>query len=343
MLGFHHAPQMAINTNFASTDIKKLYKYSWFPICQEKDVLNKKVYNIDLIDSSVSVIRISDGKYSVFDDRCPHRGAKLSGGTVENDCVVCPYHGMEFDCQTSEVVSFMASADVKHVKGSLQIYKNKVYDNIIWAYLGSGKEPKFHANELETTILDNDIDFVSIYGHCDINCDIFSAVENLIDFCHINVVHSFGNNIDPSPIIDTVNFPEDRGVHFFYKTGAKSLANFLDNTEKDTVSVYNSFREPCSVMSRVTFGDEMIKSVRVHFLPIGEKKTRLFWGLHRNFLTAYVLDQAFEYFMLQTLAEDKFILENMYSPGVPVKQILTEYDWLIVQYRKRMAEHMCTK
>jgi len=338
MLGFHHA-QMAINTNFASTDAKKLYKYSWFPICQERDVLNKKVYNIDLIGSSVSVIRISDGTYSVFDDRCPHRGAKLSGGTVENDCVACPYHGMEFHCQTSEIVSYLSSSDVKHVKGSLQIYKNKVYDNIIWAYLGSDREPKFHANELETTILDNDIDFVSIYGRCDINCDIFSAVENLICSSHISYVHSFGNKIDPSPK-DTVNFPEDRGVHFFYKTGSRSLANVLDNTEKDTVSVYNSFREPCSAMSRVTFGDGMIKSVRVHLLPIGENKTRLFWGLHRNFMTAYIFDWLFEYFMKKTLEEDRTILENMYNPGEPIEQLLTKHDWLIAQYRKRMETHL---
>ena len=339
MLGFHHAPLMAINTNFASTDVKKLYTSSWIPICQEKDVLNKKVYNIDLIDSSVSVIRLSDGSYSVFDDRCPHRGAKLSGGTIENDCVACPYHGMEFDCQTSEVVSYLASSDVKHVKGSLQLYKNKVHDNLIWAYMGSGKEPIFHANELETTILDNDIDFVSIYGQCDINCDIFSAVENLVDFCHTGYVHSFGNKIEPNAI-DPVNFPEDRGVHFFYKTGAKSLANFLDNTEKDTVSVYNSFREPCSAMSRVTFGDEMIKSVRVHLLPIGENKTRLFWGLHRNFMTAYIFDWLFEYFMKKTLEEDRTILENMYNPGEPIEQLLTKHDWLIAQYRKRMINHL---
>ena len=341
MLGFQNA-HMSIHTNFASVDVKKLYTTSWIPICQEKDVIDKKIYNIDLLDSSVSVTRLSDGSYSVFEDRCPHRGAKLSGGIFGNDCVKCPYHHMEFDCKTSEVVQFLGSPDVNHIKGSLQLYKNKVHDKLVWIYMGSEDEPIFHANELVAINEGTKREFTSIHGYCDVKCNIFDALENLIDNTHISFVHSFGNKMDPEPQ-HTKRYVDDRGVQFSYQTGSQSIAKYLDMSGKDQVSVYNNFREPCSAMSRVTFAEDMVKCVRVHLLPIGENKTRFFWGLHRNFLTSSNLNPVFEYFMRQTLQEDKVILENLYNPGKPEKQFLTEHDWLIAQYRKRMETHMYTK
>lgn len=48
--------------------------------------------------TSVVVTRLGDDVL-VAVDRCPHRGAPLSAGTVEHDCVVCPYHGWAFDAE----------------------------------------------------------------------------------------------------------------------------------------------------------------------------------------------------------------------------------------------------
>ena len=38
----------------------------------------------------------ADGKYFAIDDRCPHAGASLSGGSVENGIVTCPWHYWRF-------------------------------------------------------------------------------------------------------------------------------------------------------------------------------------------------------------------------------------------------------
>lgn len=46
--------------------------------------------------TSVVIARLGD-EVLVAVDRCPHRGAPLSAGTIEHDCVVCPYHGWAFD------------------------------------------------------------------------------------------------------------------------------------------------------------------------------------------------------------------------------------------------------
>jgi phenylpropionate dioxygenase-like ring-hydroxylating dioxygenase large terminal subunit len=50
-----------------------------------------------LLGERVVLWRTSDGVRHASRDRCPHRGTALSLGTVEDDCLVCPYHGWRFD------------------------------------------------------------------------------------------------------------------------------------------------------------------------------------------------------------------------------------------------------
>ena len=38
----------------------------------------------------------AEGKYYAIDDRCPHAGSSLSGGTVESGVVTCPWHHWRF-------------------------------------------------------------------------------------------------------------------------------------------------------------------------------------------------------------------------------------------------------
>jgi phenylpropionate dioxygenase-like ring-hydroxylating dioxygenase large terminal subunit len=49
-----------------------------------------------LIAGEPHVVVMIDGQELVAPDRCPHRGAPLSAGTVEDGCLVCPYHGWRF-------------------------------------------------------------------------------------------------------------------------------------------------------------------------------------------------------------------------------------------------------
>ena len=43
----------------------------------------------------VAVFRTADG-FQAIDDFCPHMGASLSGGWVENGVVTCPWHAWRF-------------------------------------------------------------------------------------------------------------------------------------------------------------------------------------------------------------------------------------------------------
>lgn len=43
-----------------------------------------------------------NGTISVLNGICPHEEGPLGEGTIENGCVVCPWHGYAFDLRTGE-------------------------------------------------------------------------------------------------------------------------------------------------------------------------------------------------------------------------------------------------
>ncbi len=46
-----------------------------------------------------------EGQFYATEDRCPHRGAALGAGWVENNTVSCPMHGWMFDPKTGACLS----------------------------------------------------------------------------------------------------------------------------------------------------------------------------------------------------------------------------------------------
>jgi nitrite reductase/ring-hydroxylating ferredoxin subunit/uncharacterized membrane protein len=53
-------------------------------------------------DRRIVLARTEQG-YVAFDDRCPHRGGSLAGGSMMCGTVQCPWHGSQFDVRTGSV------------------------------------------------------------------------------------------------------------------------------------------------------------------------------------------------------------------------------------------------
>jgi nitrite reductase (NADH) small subunit len=45
----------------------------------------------------IGLFRTQDDRVFALDNICPHKGVRLSLGTVEGDCIVCPAHGLRFN------------------------------------------------------------------------------------------------------------------------------------------------------------------------------------------------------------------------------------------------------
>jgi nitrite reductase (NADH) small subunit len=65
------------------------------PVCKISDVREAEGHTVE-IDKKLIAIFLHEGRYYAIDDVCPHMGASLSGGYVENGIVTCPWHAWRF-------------------------------------------------------------------------------------------------------------------------------------------------------------------------------------------------------------------------------------------------------
>lgn len=49
------------------------------------------------VDGRMIAVFCENGEHFAIDDFCPHQGASLAEGHVENHCVACPWHFWRFD------------------------------------------------------------------------------------------------------------------------------------------------------------------------------------------------------------------------------------------------------
>lgn len=69
----------------------------WHPVSWAHELGAEPIETL-LLGERIVVWRTSGG-VSAAEDRCLHRGTALSLGQVDHDCLVCPYHGWEFDAE----------------------------------------------------------------------------------------------------------------------------------------------------------------------------------------------------------------------------------------------------
>ena len=68
------------------------------PICQVGEIPAGEGRAFAVHGRMVAVFYI-DGAYQAIDDFCPHMGASLAGGYLENGMVTCPWHAWRFCTQ----------------------------------------------------------------------------------------------------------------------------------------------------------------------------------------------------------------------------------------------------
>lgn len=72
----------------------------WTPIALSRDV-PAGVTRSALLDGKELVIWRGDGAAHVWEDRCPHRGMRLSLGFVRDNSLNCLYHGWQYGAASS--------------------------------------------------------------------------------------------------------------------------------------------------------------------------------------------------------------------------------------------------
>ena len=69
---------------------------TWYPIASSEDLPFRHVYQGQLLGRELAVWRADDGNVNVWENRCLHRGVRLSIGINEGGELKCQYHGWRY-------------------------------------------------------------------------------------------------------------------------------------------------------------------------------------------------------------------------------------------------------
>jgi nitrite reductase/ring-hydroxylating ferredoxin subunit len=170
---------------------KDLWEGYWHLFCHRSEVAAPHEY-VRLQAFGDEVVAFNDGAdVVVFDNRCPHRGARVYDGDAGKQRWVCPYHGWSFVKGRFFVPASETFTGCDPTKAELARYRTAW----VGEFLFVSKRP---TQPIETQ-LEGVYDMLAaisrgIGGRRDINaypyrCNWKIAVENALDQYHVSLVH----------------------------------------------------------------------------------------------------------------------------------------------------------
>lgn len=114
---------------------------SWAPVALSSSIEPSTSAGAVLGGAELVVWRDSKGAAHVWEDRCPHRGMRLSFGFVRGDHIACLYHGWEYD--TGGQCQYIPAHPKLEVPDTIKVktYATEERDGLIWTRLAEGADP----------------------------------------------------------------------------------------------------------------------------------------------------------------------------------------------------------
>ena len=156
----------------------------WHPVALACD-LGSKPMAVRLLERDVVLWRDDAATVHAWADQCPHRGAKLSLGRVEDGRLECAYHGWQF-AASGQCVKVPALPDfTPPAAHCAKTYAAQEAYGLVWVRLsatGSAVLPAFDAEG------DARLRMVNC-GPYDVATSAPRLVENFLDMSHFGFVH----------------------------------------------------------------------------------------------------------------------------------------------------------
>ncbi|MBU3058776.1 aromatic ring-hydroxylating oxygenase subunit alpha [Pseudomonas indica] len=273
-------------------------KNAWYVACTP-DEIDAKPLGRTICGESMVFYRGAENRAVALEDFCPHRGAPLSLGYVEDGLLVCGYHGLAMGCDGKTAA--MPNQRVQHFP-CIKRYPVVERYGFIWVW--PGDEALADPAQLPHLEWAESPEWAYGGGLYHIACDYRLMVDNLMDLTHETYVHasSIGQKeIDEAPVntrvegseVITSRFMDNISAPPFWRAALR--ANGLDEDAPVDRWQICRFTPPSHVLIEVGVAHaghggydapEQYKasSIVVDFItPENETSIWYFWGMARRF------------------------------------------------------------
>lgn len=294
----------------------------WYVVLEGREVRRRPV-GITRLGRELVAWRDTTGRVCITDDRCPHRRAALSAGTVVDDTVQCPFHGFRF--RGDGVCTAIPSNGDRPVPANVydvRSYAVREAHGYIWLWWGDATVaaepdlppiPWFDWDETRFSYSTSISEWPVHISRC---------VENQLDMAHLPFVHhnTIGRGLPTAVKVET-EVDGDR-IRFW-------------NAGSDT-DVRLTFIAPGLWCLHIS--DSLIQHLA--FVPIDEGHTRQYLRAYQAFVTWPVLGDLFSrvssVFNGVVLNQDKRVVLTQDPPRSDQRpdEKLVQADAPIAAYRR---------
>lgn len=309
----------------------------WYAICSTSKLNNeitKKPLKLKLFDKNITIWKGTDNKLIAIDDRCPHRGASLSLGKIKKDCIICPFHGIQFDTNgiCKNIPSYTKEKNTPKTKANFNAKTYKVvkkYD-LVWIWWGPNinnyPEVPF-INELKN----KNFSYSEFTDTWDTN--FTRAVENQLDISHLAFVHknTIGKKLSPISQAEVIEIKK-KNIHSIKAYNKASKNNGKNFVEFIFPNIW-----------RLKIHEKI--HLFIAFIPISENRTKIVLRFYNNITKFSLLNKLISKIStisgMRILKEDKKIVESQLPKNSLdiEKDILYQADKPIVLYRKTLERY----
>jgi phenylpropionate dioxygenase-like ring-hydroxylating dioxygenase large terminal subunit len=164
-----------------------LMREHWLPCYAASDlVADDRPAQIRLLGEDLLLWRDSEGRVGLVDPICPHRGAPLLYGRIEQSGLRCVYHGWKFDVD-GRCLEMPTEPPESRFLSKIRLDHHPCVERggIVWAYLGAAQHPP-PLPDLEWNLVPGPQCHVSIRVQ---DCNWLQALEGEVDSAHAPLLH----------------------------------------------------------------------------------------------------------------------------------------------------------
>ena len=330
-----------------------MYTNVWYVAARSSDLVDKPLY-VKMLGSDFVLFRDKKGNAVCLNNVCPHRGASLANGTLnEEGYITCPFHGWEFNglgkCTRMPSVG-NEDPDIAAPGVKIDHYPTKEQQGLIWTFLGDDIENASpildipEESDPNYTVLEHDVIFES---------NFHTAKFSNLDYVHLPVVHGIRFEDQDNPYRPPPHNVKrtDYGLTAHIETDSTpSEGEWEDVREKGTrvKSILKYFTAGATLRGEVEIGaidSGQFNAFYEFSTPITQTSTMMRYYFFRNFMTDKKMDDFALKRNLKNIYEDKVIAEAQepkYGPdGMP--NIVGRYEDTILKVYWEIMHEMRDK
>jgi len=227
----------------------------WYSICFEQELRTAVPLRRVVLGMPLVLWRTANDEVRCFVDVCPHRQAPLSAGVIEQNEIVCPYHGWRFN-EAGTCTLAPADPISRCEAARLKAVPSCTHGGMAWVWTGE-TEPSAMPSMLQLYSSEGDWRFWRTSRPFAFDLD--DVIENFMDFAHTSIVHpglirGMNEACEREVVIETGEATV-RAVHEPVNEKVGFLSGLI--IPRDTpVQHADTFLAPSNVMVEYWFGDD---------------------------------------------------------------------------------------